>query len=95
MTQTGGFVPPSRRPDVLGIDSVNRLVMAVPDVSQAETFYPWGSYAEYACDMDFVAVGHGWRNTDHAAEDAFHVWRPAPRSDFAIDCESAASVVQE
>lgn len=39
MTQTGSCIPPSRRAGVLGIYFVNRLVMAVPDLSQVRTFH--------------------------------------------------------
>ena len=40
---------------------------------------PWGSYAEYSYDIDFVAPGAPWPATDHPPEDALYVWgRPCP-----------------
>jgi len=50
---------------------------------------PWGSYAEYSCDMDFVAADHDWQDGDHAAEDAFYVWGPTPPDDFAVNYEAS------
>ena len=42
---------------------------------------PWGSYAEYSYDIDFVAPGAPWPATDHPPEDALYVWGPAlPRT---------------
>ena len=35
---------------------------------------PWGSYAEYSYDIDFVAPGAPWPATDHPPEDALYVW---------------------
>jgi catechol 2,3-dioxygenase-like lactoylglutathione lyase family enzyme len=48
---------------------------------------PWGSYAEYSCDMDFVAANHDWEAHDNKAEDAFYVWGPTPPADFALNYE--------
>ena len=79
MTQTGGFIPPSRRPGVLGSNYFHYVRDS------------WGSYAKYSCDMDFVAVDHDWQDSDHAAKDAFYVWGPAPPPDFAINYEHASA----
>jgi catechol 2,3-dioxygenase-like lactoylglutathione lyase family enzyme len=48
---------------------------------------PWGSYAEYSCDMDFVAADYDWEAHDNKAEDAFYVWGPTPPADFARNYE--------
>jgi catechol 2,3-dioxygenase len=48
---------------------------------------PWGSYAEYSCDIDYVPVDIDWQAGDHAAEDAFYVWGPQPPADFVTNYE--------
>ncbi|AZO34797.1 MAG: metapyrocatechase [Mesorhizobium sp.] len=48
---------------------------------------PWGSYAEYSCDMDFIPKNMEWRAGDHDAEDAFYIWGPTPPDDFAVNHE--------
>lgn len=40
---------------------------------------PWGSYAEYSCDMDFIPLNVDWDAGDHEAEDAFCIWGPDRR----------------
>jgi hypothetical protein len=41
---------------------------------------PWGSYAEYSYDIDFVQAGH-------ASEDSLYVWGPAVPYDFITNFE--------
>ncbi|HLW91928.1 MAG TPA: VOC family protein [Roseiarcus sp.] len=48
---------------------------------------PWGSYAEYSCDMDYIPVNVDWDVGDHEAEDAFYVWGPEPPPDFGENKE--------
>lgn len=48
---------------------------------------PWGSYAEYSADMDFVPAGHDWAGDDYAAEDGFYLWGPKPPEDFGFNHE--------
>ena len=50
---------------------------------------PWGSYAEYSSDIDYVPVDHDWQAADHPAEDSFYVWGPTPPPDFAFNYEAA------
>lgn len=50
---------------------------------------PWGSYAEYSCDMDFIPKDVDWPAADHDAEDAFYIWGPTPPDDFAVNHELA------
>lgn len=49
---------------------------------------PWGSYAEYSCDMDFIPREMDWQGEDHNAEDAFYIWGPKPPADFAVNHEA-------
>lgn len=48
---------------------------------------PWGSYAEYSCDIDFIPADVDWQSGDHDGEDAFYVWGPMPPDDFAVNYE--------
>ena len=52
---------------------------------------PWGSYAEYSSDIDYIPVEHDWKSGDHPPEDSFYVWGPTPPADFAFNHEAAAS----
>jgi len=48
---------------------------------------PWGSYAEYSYDIDFVEPGQTWPAADHLAEDSLYVWGPALPADFIVNHE--------
>ncbi len=48
---------------------------------------PWGSYAEYSSDIDYIPVDHDWKAADHPPEDSFYVWGPTPPEDFAFNYE--------
>ncbi|ABM95643.1 LysR family transcriptional regulator [Methylibium petroleiphilum] len=37
---------------------------------------PWGSFAEYSADIDFIATGMTWPTGDHAPEDSLYLWGP-------------------
>lgn len=49
----------------------------------------WGSYCEYAADIDYIPVGTDWQSGDHPPEDSFYVWGPDPPADFAVNYEAA------
>lgn len=49
---------------------------------------PWGSYAEYSSDIDYVSADHNWAADNHAAEDAFYIWGPTPPADFTVNYET-------
>jgi catechol 2,3-dioxygenase len=51
---------------------------------------PWGSYAEYSADVDYIPVDHDWQAADHPPADSFYVWGPTPPADFAFNHELAA-----
>jgi catechol 2,3-dioxygenase len=51
---------------------------------------PWGSYAEYSCDIEYIPVGHDWKATDHLHEDSVYAWGPVPPADFAFNHEVAS-----
>jgi catechol 2,3-dioxygenase-like lactoylglutathione lyase family enzyme len=48
---------------------------------------PWGSYAEYSCDIDYIPVDQDWQDGDHPPEDSFYLWGPTPPEDFAHNFE--------
>jgi hypothetical protein len=48
---------------------------------------PWGSYAEYSYDIDFVQADHAWPAADHASEDSLYVWGSAVPYDFITNFE--------
>jgi catechol 2,3-dioxygenase-like lactoylglutathione lyase family enzyme len=50
---------------------------------------PWGSYAEYSFDIDYVPKGFDWPAADHPPEDSFYVWGPAVPEDFICNFEAA------
>jgi catechol 2,3-dioxygenase len=49
---------------------------------------PWGSYAEYSSDIDYVPMTMDWQAADHPPEDSFYVWGPTPPEDFAFNHEA-------
>jgi len=51
---------------------------------------PWGSFAEYSYDIDFIPATLDWQAKDHPLEDSFYVWGPPVPDDFIINHESAA-----
>ncbi len=51
---------------------------------------PWGSYAEYSYDIDFVEAGAEWPAADHPPEDALYVWGPELPSDFVTNYEQTS-----
>ena len=51
---------------------------------------PWGSYAEYSYDIDFVEAGKVWPSADHPAEDSLYVWGPSLPQDFIVNHELPA-----
>lgn len=48
---------------------------------------PWGSWAEYTCDLDYVPKGMHWQAQDYPVEDAVYVWGPAMPDDFIVNHE--------
>jgi catechol 2,3-dioxygenase len=51
---------------------------------------PWGSFAEYSADIDYVPAGTTWQQSDHPPEDAFYLWGPDPPQDFVTNYEAQA-----
>ncbi|HEY3178838.1 MAG TPA: VOC family protein [Casimicrobiaceae bacterium] len=51
---------------------------------------PWGSFAEYSYDIDFIPADVEWNAADHAPDDSFYVWGPPVPDYFIVNHESAA-----
>ena len=51
---------------------------------------PWGSFAEYSYDIDFIPATIDWPAKDHPPEDSFYVWGPPVPDYFIVNHESAA-----
>jgi len=51
---------------------------------------PWGSYAEYSYDIDFVEPSSTWPAADHPGEDSLYVWGPSLPADFIVNHELQA-----
>lgn len=50
---------------------------------------PWGSFAEYSADIDFVPATHDWVAGDYAPEDSFYLWGPAVPEWFVVNTEAS------
>ncbi len=48
---------------------------------------PWGSYAEYSCDIDYIPAAQSWEPGVQAPEDSFYLWGPDPPADFTVNRE--------
>lgn len=48
---------------------------------------PWGSYAEYSHDIDFVPHDLEWPTADHPPHDSLYVWGPPVPDDFITNHE--------
>ena len=51
---------------------------------------PWGSYAEFSHDIDFVPADVDWPAADHPPHDSLYVWGPALPEDFITNHEQPA-----
>jgi len=49
---------------------------------------PWGSYSEYAADIDYIPSTCDWPAGDHPAEDSFYAWGPNVPEDFVHNYEA-------
>ena len=49
---------------------------------------PWGSWAEYGADIDYIPANQDWAAGDHRPEDAFKLWGPEPPADFTANAEA-------
>jgi len=50
---------------------------------------PWGSFAEYSADIDYIPHDVEWKSGDHPPEDSFYVWGPPVPDYFVVNHETA------
>lgn len=48
---------------------------------------PWGSFAEYSFDIDYIGTDVDWPAADHPPEDSLYVWGPDVPQDFITNHE--------
>ena len=51
---------------------------------------PWGSFAEYFWDLDYIPEDCAWAARDFPAEDSLYLWGPPVPADFGENKEAAA-----
>ena len=49
---------------------------------------PWGSYAEYSADIDYIPLTQDWEAGDHNPEDSFYLWGPELPEGFVHNYEA-------
>jgi len=49
---------------------------------------PWGSFAEYSCDIDYIAKTQAWEAGYHKPEDSLSLWGPEPPDYFIQNAEA-------
>jgi catechol 2,3-dioxygenase-like lactoylglutathione lyase family enzyme len=49
---------------------------------------PWGSFAEYFCDMDYIPAGEPWKAQDLPPEHSLHLWGPRVPDYFLHNAEA-------
>lgn len=52
---------------------------------------PWGSYAEYSYDIDFIESGQTWQAGFHPSSDSMYLWGPEVPAEFVTNHEAASS----
>lgn len=48
---------------------------------------PWGSFAEYSSDIDYIPAGHEWNGRDWPPEDSLYLWGPDVPEIFLTNTE--------
>jgi catechol 2,3-dioxygenase len=51
---------------------------------------PWGSFAEFSADIDYLPRDAAWEAGDHPPQDAFYLWGPEPPPYFVTNHEASA-----
>jgi hypothetical protein len=52
---------------------------------------PWGSFAEYSADIDYVPAGSRWAGDDWPPEDSLYLWGPDVPEIFLTNTEATAA----
>ncbi|MGA1069280.1 MAG: VOC family protein [Burkholderiaceae bacterium] len=56
---------------------------------------PWGSFAEFSYDIDFIDAATEWPAADYPPEDSLNLWGPAVPDFFIANHETAARLAQQ
>ncbi len=56
---------------------------------------PWGSFAEFSADIDFVPATHDWVSGDYHPEDSFYLWGPSVPEWFIANTEHSVEHTPE
>ncbi len=51
---------------------------------------PWGSYAEFSADIDFIPADCEWPAAQHPPEDSFYLWGPDVPPELVLNLEPGA-----
>ena len=51
---------------------------------------PWGSYAEFSADIDYIPSDCDWPAAQHAPEDSFYLWGPDVPPELVSNLEPGA-----
>jgi catechol 2,3-dioxygenase-like lactoylglutathione lyase family enzyme len=51
---------------------------------------PWGSYAEFSADIDYIPADCDWPAAQHAPEDSFYLWGPDVPPELVSNLEPGA-----
>jgi len=49
---------------------------------------PWGSFAEYSSDIDYVPVDTDWEAQSHSLDNSFFLWGPQPPDYFTVNTDA-------
>lgn len=49
---------------------------------------PWGSFAEYSADIDYIPAGTPWSSQAYAPEDSLYLWGPDMPEYFVLNTEA-------
>lgn len=49
---------------------------------------PWGSFAEYSFDIDYVPADLDWPSVEASPENSLYLWGPAPPANFGVNVEA-------
>jgi catechol 2,3-dioxygenase len=90
--------------DVKGIDEIGLGAMHMADRGHARGWGlgrhvlgsnyfhyirdPWGSFAEYSADIDYIPATQRWEAERHDDENSFYLWGPQPPDDFTTNYEA-------
>ncbi|MGH8516278.1 MAG: VOC family protein [Panacagrimonas sp.] len=52
---------------------------------------PWGSFAEFSADIDFIPAGTEWSSMEYEPEDSLYLWGPEVPPYFVLNTEAPSA----